>query len=224
MLKNSTAFPGILLVLVLASCVSGAARSQGDGVNGSVSGTAGLPEGLTDNDGFLRFRGKVIHPGAFRDLSIWISDTEPTVTAVDLEGCQDTERYSLAEPKIKKKAVCLYDEKQKVFSNRPPFFAYEYIGVLSDNVHVVKTAECGDGTGIFMSLLLVRFASEQAYHWDKYRSRTVMKCVGEIGLGDRYYGKITLEENGIRIGPYVGLTEVLSYPKERFFDLKQAVR
>jgi hypothetical protein len=201
-LKHVLLIIGILAVTALASCDSAIETDR-------------LPDEVTIQHGLLRFRGEVVHPGAFRDLSTVISDTIPVAVAVDLEGCMETEKYGSAAPEIDGGLVSASDDL------RIAYFKYEYLGVLPNGIHVVRTYECGGGSGVFISLLLVRFASGMARDGDKCRKRVVMECVGEIGMGDRNYGEVTLEGNGVRIAPYSGPSDTLSYPQERFIDLGQ---
>jgi hypothetical protein len=157
---------------------------------------AALPSGVTVEDGLLRFRGKVVHPGCVRELSTCIADPLPIVAAVDVEGCGRSNRYHVPFT-VEEGVVRLQDEE---LLGRNAYFEYRHLGELTNGTHVLRTWDCGGGSGSFGDLLLVRFEAWRVYGRNRDRSRIVMRCAGGIGLGDRYDGEISVEGDRIRIG------------------------
>jgi hypothetical protein len=84
---------------------------------------------------------------------------------------------------------------------------------------VVEAEEGGGGTGRLKTLLLIEFGNQKILDDGECRLQTVMRCRGEIALGDRYCGKVLLEGNIIRIGRCVGPMPYQSFPEERVVNV-----
>jgi len=87
----------------------------------------------------------------------------------------------------------------------PGWFSYKRIGSLRNGVHVLETWDNGGGSGIFTSLLFVKFAIDDDYSQgasDAFlrRQTIVIKRVGEFTLGDRYGGKVVVRGATVEVG------------------------
>jgi hypothetical protein len=81
------------------------------------------------------------------------------------------------------------------------YFRYKRLGTLPGGIHVLETWANGGGSGVFMDLLLVKFAVDSEYGDDgARRERLVMVRAGAIGLADRYRGAVTVKGNTVQIG------------------------
>ncbi len=85
----------------------------------------------------LLWQGSAVHPGCVHELKTELADSKPVVAAVDLEGCGRSNKYYAA-----------YETEGRILRWRDPdggYFQYEYLGTLSNAVHVVRTGESGGG-------------------------------------------------------------------------------
>lgn len=147
------------------------------------------------NDKFI-YRGKPINPLAIKDLLTDLSDSRPTTVSIDLEGVYNSNRYFGEYDRDKDGWV---DVKIKDEYSEG-YFKYKRIGTLANNIHVIETADNGGGTGIFMDLLLIKFSIDTVYKNDGHKEpRMLINCKGEIGLCDRYKGKIIVKPTSIFI-------------------------
>jgi hypothetical protein len=150
------------------------------------------------------YRGEPIDPRAVQELRVWISDAEPGPVAIDLAGTHRTNRY-FGEYTRDGNGRTVIDLDTTEAGPRKDgsrgWFAYRRLGTLSGGVHVLEIAESGGGSGVFTSLLLVQFAVDFEYDERGARKhRLVMRRLGEIGLGDRYAGTVTVTSRAIEIG------------------------
>lgn len=142
----------------------------------------------------LLWQGSPVHPGCIRELRTELSDSQPVVAAVDLEGCRHSNRY--AAP---------YETEGRVLRWRDPgedarsSFAYEYLGALSTGVHVVKIVERGGGTGSFQGLLFLRVDKATVLEDGKPRVRDMLMLAGSESLGDRDQTVVELSGDGVKI-------------------------
>jgi len=145
------------------------------------------------------FNGKPIHPGCLSEMRALLSDSLPANVVVDLEGCGYGTNRHFGNVTAEKGLVTWKEEGREGGHNGAPTFAYRHLGVLANGVHVVQTFESGGGSGIFESLLLLRFENDRAFEEDHYRRRPLLKLVGERSLGDRAETEIHLKGNEITI-------------------------
>ncbi len=148
-----------------------------------------------------------VHPRVVEDLMTWLGDGGDQVVAVNLLESQDSNRYS-GEVKVRELAgeaplVYVTDGNER--------FGYRYVGTTTSGVDVLRTSNCGGGSGIFISLLLVRWEEDMAIacDWDHLtvrpgRKRLLLRKVGEIALGDRWNGKLEVKGNDLFVGKDVG--------------------
>jgi len=141
--------------------------------------------------------GKALHPGCVRELLPGLPDARAVVAALDLEGCQESERYS--EPYEENGRRVRFASKAVLGEghNGAGWFEYQYLGVLTNGMHVVRTWESGGGSGVFCALLFVRREADPFYDQDHVRQRTVLRAVGQHGLGDRQGEQVKLQGNEV---------------------------
>lgn len=142
----------------------------------------------------LIWDGKPVHPGCIQQLMTELADPRPVVAAVDLEGCRRSNRYSSA-PKVEGGVLGWRDPAQ----GEQVYFQYEYLGVLSSGVHVVRVGESGGGSGFFQSLLFMRIRESQVLEHGESRKRQSLELVGSESLGDRPEATVSLEGDVVRI-------------------------
>jgi hypothetical protein len=153
-----------------------------------------------------------VHPKIIEDLCTWVSDEGEQVVAVNLLESMDTNRY-FGDVKIsgKDKPFIFYENTEECEKDPCPFgapsFGYRLIGTTSSGIIVLFTEWSGGGSGRFRNLLLVSLEKDKGLSFNTSkntltldRERCVLKRLGEIHLGDRYEGDITLEGDILRIG------------------------
>jgi uncharacterized protein len=158
-----------------------------------------------------------ISPMIVDDLSGSVSDEGDQIIAINLTDSVDSNRYS-CEVKVQKSAnesPFVYCETPGEEGERPESFGYQFVGRTTSGIDVLQTRESGGGTGVFENLLLVRVdvdaggsALEPAGGRNQTltfkKKRLVIKKLGEIGLGDRWSGRLKVAGNEISIGNDTG--------------------
>jgi uncharacterized protein len=158
-----------------------------------------------------------ISPMIVDDLSGSVSDEGDQIIAINLTDSVDSNRYS-CEVKVQKSAnesPYVSCETPGEEGERPESFGYQFVGRTSSGIDVLQTRESGGGTGVFENLLLVRVevdaggsALEPAGGRNQTlafkKKRLVIKKLGEIGLGDRWSGRLKVAGDEISIGNDTG--------------------
>ena len=150
-------------------------------------------------------RPPFIHPKIIQDLSTWLSDRGDQVVAIDLGDSQGSNRYfgDVGVNAADGQCPFVYTEEG---GQR---FGYQYIGMTKSGVHVLYTSNRGSGSGVFTQLMLLAIAFDYGIDccdWDAQtairadRKRLVIKKLGEIVLGDRWSGNLSVGENELLIG------------------------
>ena len=152
-----------------------------------------------------------ISPRIIKDLSTWISDNGDQVVVINVSDSQNSNRY-FGEPQVrpikgKNPCVCWKEATVQDSTTNESEFSYQYVGQTSSGLYVLVTADWGGGSGMFVSLLLLRCEYDQGINcdWDNgvVRSgtnRLLIKKVGEIPLGDRWRGDLAVKGNSIYLG------------------------
>ena len=144
---------------------------------------------LAEADTHFTYFGKPIHPALLNEFECWVSDQNPVTLAVDVSAAFDTNEYG--QPVTRSPLGTTYETTHGEEVRRRCYYSYERIGALEDNVHVLKTANYGGGTGVFIGLLLVRFELSRGYYQDGAPyDRLVMRLVRDWPLGDRFNGTV----------------------------------
>ena len=81
----------------------------------------------------------------------------------------------------------------------PGWFSYEHVGTLDNGVHVLVTWTSGGGSGVFGSALFVRPEQDAVLANGASRARSVLRVVGEQGLGDRSGAEASVHGNEVTI-------------------------
>jgi hypothetical protein len=174
---------------VVAACAT-SATSAGEGPRASRA------EALEVKGGIPFFHGKVVHPGALRELGTSLADSGPIDVAVDLDGVQSSNRYY--RPAVVRDHFV--DFKDDELLGKDASFSYVFLGTTPGGISAFETYFSGGGSGTFMSVLLVRIEKQLERREDKQETRVVMRRVGEIGLGDRSRSEVTLVGGALKIG------------------------
>lgn len=169
------------------------------------------------------FRDELIHPKIIQDLQGSLADIGEQVVAINLLDSQDSNRY-FGEIKIRSiensNYPYVYSEDGK------ESFGYNYIGTSSSGIHVLRTSECGGGSGIFMSLMFLVLETDESIKYDydqdilNKRQRINLKTLGLLSLGDRYDGEITLNNGILKIGKDVGWFASRRKSKDKYIRLE----
>ncbi len=146
-----------------------------------------------------------IHPLIVRELLGWLSDPRETILAVDL--C------------VANRSKCFFGEFSigtgdgrrwvKWTGGAREEFIYAHIGTSPSGVEMVECYERTGGTGVFGTVGLFALECDRALGQDRdgricTHTRVVLKTLGSIALGDRYYGTITYQDGLLEIGPDEG--------------------
>jgi hypothetical protein len=158
---------------------------------------------LSEANRAFTYRGEPINPLAVKELLSWISDSLPGPVAVDLAGTWQSNRYYGQAQRRPDGSVHI---DMKTTSPSPAagadagWFEYRRVGTLASGVHVLETWDNGGGSGVFTSLLFVKFVVDQEQTSGARRQRLVMMRLGEEPLGDRYGGAVRARGNTVEIG------------------------
>ena len=165
-----------------------------------------------DTPGYYFEKEPYIHPKIIEDLTSWISDSGEQVVAVNLLESMGTNRY-YGDIKVREKASPLiyYENtegcKQTDCTTGYPVFGYRLIGRSSTGIYVLFTESRGGGTGSFRNLFFASLEKDKGLSYDEEnhtmridRERWIIKKLGEIPLGDRYEGELSVKGDVLHIG------------------------
>lgn len=159
-----------------------------------------------------------VHPKVVEDLLPWISDDGEQVVAVNLLETVGRNRYfgsvNVGEVRGNERPFVWYEDESVCEGgadcSRPlPFFGYKLIGQTDSGVYVLLTTRGGGGgSGVFNGLLFlvleadrglaVYSEGESVLRGD--RERWLLKRLGDVILGDRYVGELSVRGNDVHIG------------------------
>ncbi len=90
-------------------------------------------------------------------------------------------------------------------------YEYTYYGSLDNGLLVAVSRTGGAGSGVFTTLHLIDLFAERGYDYDgETYERIILKSVGQIVLGDRWYGEISLDGNTVVFTTASGEKKVLN--------------
>ena len=155
---------------------------------------------LREIDNSFTYNGKPIHPDLIKEFEIWLSDNCPPVTvSVDVVAAfRARNEYDYSR-------VTVDGSRVRAVSGDPEdhgYYEYEHLGVLRSGMHVIKTYDCGGGSGVFTSLFVVKFTTDKAYQRDGSEyTRLLMTVIREYPLGSSGGGEIRIDGDRVIIGP-----------------------
>ena len=166
-----------------------------------------------------------VHPKIVGDLIGRISDLGDQVVAINLLDSQNSNRYFgefFVAPRtdpLGSSWPWVYSATHKlIFSETPSdywgisFDAYRYLGSTQSGLDVLHTKWSGGGAGVFDRLVLVRVEKDHSVDYPllsdvesshygaagpEIRDRELIKIIGKIPLGDRWYGSVEIVGNDI---------------------------
>jgi uncharacterized protein len=160
-----------------------------------------------------------VSPRIIDDLSTSIADQGDLIVAINLSDAQGSNRYSQEVEVVKtpgKNPYVRYRVPGDDSGDAGSEFGYEYVGRTASGIDVLRTSESSGGSGVFENLMLVRLEHDasggsldstgtgknEAMTFKK--KRTLIRKLGEIGLGDRWEGRLKISGNEISIGKDTG--------------------
>lgn len=162
-----------------------------------------------------------IPPAIVEDLNTWLSDGGDQVVSINLSDSVNSNRYS-SEIKTdgSEKENPYVFTKEKCTQEPCNEFGYRLIGKTTSGLFVLFTEENGGGSGRFRNLMLVSLERDHGLAYDEQknvlrpeRERWLIKKWGEVPLGDRYVGNVTVKGNTIHIEKDRGPTGVVDKDK-----------
>ena len=157
-----------------------------------------------------------IPPRIVADLSTWLSDGGDQAIAVNLADAVGSNRYfgevkrqasaSGENPYVFTDSDCADSAPAACANSGRTSFGYRLAGRAANGVFVLFTEENGGGSGRFRNLMFVIVEKDKGLNYDEpngilrlSRERWLIKKLGEVPLGDRYVGKITVTGNSVHI-------------------------
>ncbi len=170
-----------------------------------VNGRADTPPVRVVEYAYSFVRAPFIHPKIIQDLSTWLSDRGDQVVAINLSDAQGSNRYfgDVAVNDVDGQCSFVHTEEED------QRFGYQYIGMTESGVHVLYILDWGGGSGVFKQLILLTIEFDYGIDccdWDTQtaiqanRKRLVIKKLGEIGVGDRWSGQLSVSGDELHIG------------------------
>ena len=148
---------------------------------------------LKEVDTTFKINGKPIHPKLVQEFEPWLSDGLPLTISVDVLAAQGTNEYF--ESNIEEE-----DGRYTYSASERASYSYKWLGRLNNGLHVIRTADWGGGSGVFSSLLFVKFERGKGLDGSLYGAgspepydRILMTVVCNYSLTDGYSGKIKLK-------------------------------
>lgn len=140
------------------------------------------------------FEGRPIHPSVLYLFNPPMAGRGAVPVAIDVEAAS---RADAAQLPISVRGGTVTFAFEDGVSN---WFGYQCLGTLDDGTAVVRVDHNSGGTGIFRTLLLVRFESRKVY--PEQPPRLILHLRTSVGLGDRDGGAIALHGDHVTVGPW----------------------
>ncbi len=154
-----------------------------------------------------------ISPRIIEDLSTSIADQGDQVVAINLTDAQGSNRYGEETEVVKRPGRSPYVRYQikGEEGGEGMEFGYEHIGRTTSGLDVLRTSSWTGGSGRFENLIVVRLEHDaggaslddtggKIETLTFKKQRTLIRKLGEIGLGDRWEGQLKVIGNDIAIG------------------------
>ncbi len=149
---------------------------------------------LAEANTSFTYRKNPIHPALIKVFQNSLADYRPPmITSVDIGASYGSNQYS--------QKITVADRRISTDFEDNSRFAYEYLGKLTNNIHVLLTWDISPGTGVFQNLTFVRFSKQQGYDRDglKPSIRLIMSVVRIFLTKVRDSSNIILKENSVTI-------------------------
>jgi len=147
------------------------------------------------------FRGAYINPKLIFLFIPWLNDDKPPVLSVDIAAANvGTNQFYTDQAPYKNSSGFVILEEKYHETNSIQYHSYEWLGMLSNKVHVLRCIESSsDGSGEFISLLFVRFEIKKYNFNGKQYNQLIMQNVSSYGLGDRVENTVKLDKKANQI-------------------------
>lgn len=158
--------------------------------------------------------GEPISPRIIEELLIWISDREDQITSINLIGSQGTNKFFIDADSLqvsrgdKTKNVFDVDyikKKAGIGDRQDASLSYQFHGITDNGIYVISTCECGGGSGMFQTLLLLTFEEDTGFDVSITKNkilpikRLMLKKLCEITMGDRSAYDVKINGNKLDI-------------------------
>ena len=149
---------------------------------------------------YFTFSGEPIHPKIIETLNGFLSDGGDQIVSINLYDSQDSNRFCCNDD-IKIRDKFIYSKEGAAE------FGYKHIGKTESGIHVLLTYYSGGGSGVFINAMLIDLIEDYGVIFEENnliikanRSRLLIKNLGKIFLGDRWYGELNIVGNDLFIG------------------------
>jgi uncharacterized protein YecT (DUF1311 family) len=177
-------------------------------------------------------RAPFVSPHIIEDLTTGISDEGDQVLGVCVSDSQGSDRYSGdVNVDTKSEPTPFVSYETPVDGEPPEQFGYRHVGRTTSGVDVLLVRSSGGGgTGAFPSLLLVTMRPEETGMSPRSggsgdqtltfrRKRLVIRKLGQIPLGDRWSGALSVTGNELHVGKDQGFFSDRSPSKARVITI-----
>ena len=90
---------------------------------------------------------------------------------------------------------------EKPEEGRGTSFSYRHLGGMTNGVQVLWVSHSGGGSGVFNSLIFIRFSRGIGNNDGQPYDQLLMRCMGHHNLGDCYRGDVKVLADRVRIFP-----------------------
>lgn len=146
------------------------------------------------------FRGAYINPKLVFQLIQWLNDDKPPVLSIDIAAANvgTNQFYTAIAPYKTNTGYVVLEEKTD--SINASYHSYQWLGMLSNKIHVLRCLESStDGSGKFITLLFVRFQIAKFNLNGNYYNQLLMNNISVHNIGDRVNNDIQLNKKANQI-------------------------
>lgn len=155
---------------------------------------------LDEVNNHFTFRGASINPKLIFLFIPWLNDDKPPILSINIAAANvGTNQFfnAIAPYKTKSGYVVL---EEKTDSINTSFHSYQWLGMLSNKIHVLRCLESStDGSGKFITLLFVSFQIAKFNLNGQYYNQLLMNNISVHNIGDRVDNNIQLNKKANQI-------------------------
>ena len=149
-------------------------------------------------------RDEYIHPLIVRELIGWISDRHETIVGIDLEAANRSNRF-FGDVQHRQHDGRMWVEHD----GGKESFSYSFVATTPSGIDLLECHDWLGGSGVFGRVVLLSIEFDHALDVGDdgratTRRRSVLKIVGQRGLGDRHSGRVWYEGGVLHVGPDLG--------------------